>query len=136
MPPFEENGNLPKGIYEVTWSNFVDRFAFNDHRRQLILGLKQALLLLAQVGCRRVYIGGSFISNKKYPNDFDGCFDDFCIDYGAIDEIFDDYKAQKSKFGGVLISDGAFHGFFQTDRNSNPKGIVAIDPSEFIEKIL
>jgi hypothetical protein len=57
MPPFDENGNLPKGIYEVIWSDFEDRFAFNDHRRQLLMGLKQALLLLAKVGCRRVYIG-------------------------------------------------------------------------------
>ncbi len=99
MPPFDENGNLPKGIYEVLWSDFESRFAFNNHRRQLIIGLKQALLLLGKVGCQRVYIGGSFITNKEYPNDFDGCFDDFCIDYGAIDEIFDDYKSQKSKFG-------------------------------------
>jgi hypothetical protein len=134
MPPFDENGNLPKGIYEVIWSDFEDRFAFNGHRKQLLTGLKQALLLLAKVGCRRVYIGGSFITNKEYPNDFDGCFDDFCIDYGTIDEIFDDYKAQKSKFGGVLINNGAFHGFFQTDRYTNPRGIVAIDPNELIEK--
>jgi hypothetical protein len=50
MPPFDENGNLPKGIYEVIWPDFEDRFAFNDHRQQLLMGLKQALLLLAKVG--------------------------------------------------------------------------------------
>ncbi len=132
MPPFDENGNLPKGIYEVPWSDFEDRFAFNDHRWQLMAGLKQALLLLGKVGCQRVYLGGSFVTNKEYPNDFDGCFDDFCIDYGAIVEILGDYQAQQSKFGGVLINDGSFYGFFQTDRNSNPRGIVAIDPSKIM----
>jgi hypothetical protein len=56
MPPFDENGNLPKGIYEAIWSDFEDHFAFNDHRQQLLISLKQALILLAKVGCRRVYI--------------------------------------------------------------------------------
>lgn len=31
LPPFNEMGYLPTGIYEVTWNEFVDRFGFNSH---------------------------------------------------------------------------------------------------------
>lgn len=90
LPPFNKMGNLPSGIYEITWIEFVNRFGFNSHRQNIIRGLEAAIKLLARANCQRVYIGGSFVSNKEYPNDFDGCYDDMSIDDDLLDSIFDE----------------------------------------------
>jgi hypothetical protein len=43
--------------------------------------------------------------------------------------IFDeDLLVQKETFGGELFADPAFQGFLQTDRDGNPRGIIALDP--------
>ena len=134
LPPFNEMGNLPPGIYEVTWTEFIARFGFNSYRQNIISGLQVALILLAQANCQRVYLGGSFVSNKEYPNDFDGCYDDMSINDELLDPIFDeDIMAQQNRFGGELRADPIFQGFLQTDRDGNPRGIVALDPRELLK---
>ena len=85
IPPFDERGYLPQGIYEPTWDEFWERFGTNNYRKQLLTGLRLALGNLKLAGCRRVYIGGSFITDKERPNDYDGCFDIFGIDEDAIE---------------------------------------------------
>lgn len=93
-----------------------------------------ALQLLAQANCQRVYIGGSFVTNKESPNDFDGCYDDMSIDYDLLDPIFDEeLVAQKERFGGELFADPIFQGFLQTDRDGNSKGIIALDPRDLLK---
>ncbi len=52
-------------------TEFCDRFGFNSHRQNILADLQMALQLLAQANCQRVYIGGSFVTNKEYSNDFD-----------------------------------------------------------------
>ena len=135
LPQFNERGYLPPEIYETTWRELKNRFGNGDRRQNILVGLKATLKLLGQAGCQRVYLGGSFISNKEYPNDFDGCYDDMNIDYNLLDPIFDeDLSVQKERFGGELLADPTFQGFFQTDRDGNPRGIVAIDPRELLEQ--
>ena len=150
LPPFDERGNLPPGIYETTWTQFENRFGFNSHRRNMLQGLRTSLQLLGKANVERVYLGGSFVSNKEYPNDFDGCYDDMNVDYDLLDPIFDeDLNVQQDRFGGELLADPIFQGcllrphadvksawavrFFQTDRDGNPRGIVALDPRELLE---
>ena len=133
LPPFNERGFLPPEIYEITWTELINRFGFNSHRQNMLSGLQAVLQLLGRANCQRVYLGGSFVSSKEYPNDFDGCYDDMSIDYDLLDPIFDeDLNAQRDRFGGELLADPTFQGFFQTDRNGNPRGIVAIDPRELL----
>ena len=135
LPQFNERGYLPPGIYETAWSELKNRFGKGDCRQNILVGLEAILKLLGQAGCQRVYLGGSFISNKEYPNDFDGCYDDMSIDYNLLDPIFDeDLSVQKDRFGGELLADPTFQGFFQTDRDGNPRGIVAVDPRELPEQ--
>lgn len=135
LPPFNEMGYLPPGIYETTWSEFINRFGFNSHRRNILTGLQTALLLLAQANCQRVYLGGSFVSNKQYPNDFDGCYDDMNLDYDLLDAIFDEELiAQQERFGGELLADPVFQGFLQTDRNGVSRGIITLNPKEILEQ--
>ena len=93
---------------------------------------KRSLILLAQAGCQLVYIGGSFVTSKEYPNDFDAWYDDMPISYGTLDPIFDDRDALKVEFGGELFTSPPFQ-FLQKDKNGNSRGIVALDPRELLK---
>jgi hypothetical protein len=68
IPPFNELGYLPSGIYEVSWSELMERFVINPQRQQLATGLAAALRKLAVAGCRRVLVGGSFVTSKENPD--------------------------------------------------------------------
>ena len=129
MPPFTERGCLPPGIWVMTWSDFWERYGYNSRRVNLLSGLMFALKILIQSGCREVYIGGSFITDKERPNDIDGCFDGMSIDSGLLDPIFNDLDEQHARFGCELRMDwmSAFQGFLQKNRDGEQVGIVVID---------
>jgi hypothetical protein len=131
MPPFTERGNLPPGIWEMSWTAFWERYGYNSRRANLLSGLMFALKLLDRSGCQTIYIGGSFVTNKERPNDVDGCFDGMGINISLLDPIFQDIDEQQARFGCELRMDfmSAFQGFLQKDRDGNPIGIVAIDLS-------
>jgi hypothetical protein len=105
IPPFDERGYIPPGIYETDEAEFSRRFGFNSYRQQLLTGLKAALTSLKQAGSNRVYIGGSFITDKAEPGDIDGCFEGLYIDESVIDPIFidSDLDAQKAKYGVEFV---------------------------------
>jgi hypothetical protein len=132
LPSFNDLGNLPSGVYQVSWTDFQARFATNSHRQQILVGLKQALRELAIAGCSTVYIGGSFVTSKEQPNDFDGCFDPMTVDLYSLDPVFDSASAQQDRFGGDLKPNHNFVGFFQTDRDGNSRGVIEIDPREVL----
>lgn len=67
---------------------FMVRFATNSQRLRLATGLAAALRKLAAAGCRRVLIGGSFVTTKEHPNDFDGWYESFGLDLGILDPLF------------------------------------------------
>ena len=91
-------------------------------------------------GCRTVYLNGSFVTSKTFPNDYDACWEEAGVDPAALDPVlltFDPGRAtQKAKYMGELypasiIADAeglSFLEFFQTDKDTGmPKGILAID---------
>jgi hypothetical protein len=144
MIQFSNNGILPSGIHDANWQHVEKLLAFNDRRHDLLAGLKRACIPLQQSGCKRIYIGGSFATNKEFPGDFDICWEDDDVDFlnlKELDPVLLDFKnhraAQKAKYGGELFPassiaslDGkTFLEFFQGDRDGNPKGIIAIDIS-------
>jgi hypothetical protein len=139
IPKFQENGQLPPGVHVATWREFGERFGWNNHRRSLLAGLREALNSLASAGCEMVYIDGSFVSDKESPRDFDGCWDPTGVSAALIDPVLlmfgNGRAAQKAKFNGELfpsswdaVSNGPpFLEFFQTDRTTGArKGVVAI----------
>ncbi len=140
ISPFDSSGNLPPGVHQATWQEFVRRFGKSTHRRMLLAGLKAALEALRAAGCRTVYIDGSFVTAKRVPNDFDACWDIDGVDPALLDPIlltFDNGRAaQKAKYLGELFpaqfheggSGTTFLEFFQIDKEfGNPKGIIALD---------
>lgn len=139
---FEANGTLPVGIHIATWQEVQEAFAFNPRRQELLSGLQRACKSLKQAGCPRIYIGGSFVTNKEFPGDFDVCWADETVDLERLEEIdpvlldlTNKRAAQKAKYGGELfpasLTEGGskkkFLDFFQVTRNGEPKGIIAID---------
>jgi hypothetical protein len=49
IPPFNELGYLPPGIYEIAWTELMERFATNPQRLRLAMGLAAALRKLLVV---------------------------------------------------------------------------------------
>lgn len=133
MPPFNERGYLPPGVYEIQWQELMERFAANPPRRRIVTGLAAALRKLAIAGCTRVIIGGSFISAKEEPNDFDAYYDNFGLDFDLLDPLFvEDSDSQQDVFCGELFPTIGYDRFLQTDKEGNPRGVVALDPRELI----
>jgi hypothetical protein len=133
IPEFNDLGYLPPGVYETSWQEFMERFVVNPHRQRLATDLAAALRKLGVAGCRRVIIGGSFVTTKEKPNDFDGWYEDFGLDPNSLDPLFvENVTDQQIVFGGRLFDLPNYEGFFQTDREGRPKGVIALDPREFI----
>ena len=133
MPPFNELGYLPPGVYEIRWLELMERFATNPQRQRIVTGLAAALRKLAIAGCTRVIIGGSFISVKAEPRDFDAYYDNFGLDFELLDGLFvEDTDSQQDVFCGELFPTTGYDRFLQTDKEGNPRGVVALDPRELI----
>ncbi len=139
LPEWINNGDLPHGVHFAQWAEVEERLAFNARRRQLLAGFRRACDVLRRVGCRLVYLNGSFVTTKPHPGDFDDCWDIQDVDEEAIDPVFWDFSqgraAQKQRFAGEFfpaqLPEGAtgraFVEFFQVNKlTGEPKGIVAI----------
>ena len=138
---FDQNGNLPPGINLRTWKEIEESLANNTRRKNLLSGLKQGCEILKQCGCQRIYLGGSFVTTKKIPDDIDVCWEDDQVDFKLLKELdpvlhpSSRRSAQKNKYRCEFsIANNTFEDpfttcleFFQQDRNGNIKGIVAVD---------
>jgi hypothetical protein len=141
MLQFNADGNLPQGIHILTLTETKSLLVFNKRREDLFNGFTRAWSSLQQAGCPKIYVGGSFATNKEFPGDFDACWDTTNVDFRILKDIepvlldlSNNCAAQKAKFGGELfpadlptVLTGVTHlDFFQKDRDGNPKGIVSI----------
>ena len=140
VPGFRTDGNLPEGVHCTTWAELVARFGYTDWRSQLLAGMRQVLESLRNAGCKTAYIGGSFVTEKEIPSDFDICYDTLGLDPTLLDpvlRVFDaDRATQKAKFlGESFPSDvqanaegDTYLEFLQQDHETDePKGIITLD---------
>jgi hypothetical protein len=116
---------------------------WSSKRRELLEGLEEALGLMASCGVVRVYLDGSFVTDKDRPNDVDGCYDlgeDVSAeDLGRLAPIFPPSPTNraeaKRRFGVDLFPAAAtelgsgqpFLRFFQTDREGHQRGVLSVD---------
>jgi hypothetical protein len=140
IPDFNENGTLPQGLFSVSWEEFEMHFGINHKRKQLIKGLKRAIQEFRVAGGKTLYLDGSFVSDKKNPDDFDACYSLNEIDPDILDPILLDCtrpgrQKQKAKyegefFPGTIPADMVgtrFIDFFQKDKRTGlPKGIIIL----------
>jgi hypothetical protein len=143
LPNFDDSGNLPPGVHVADWEEIAQRFGGTIRRRELLDGLQAALEPLREAGCRRVFINGSFVTDKDEPGDIDVAWDPEGVDVDRlleIEPVFGDFAdrraAQKAKFGCEFFPSSftadlvgnTFLEFFQIDRETEArKGIVALD---------
>jgi hypothetical protein len=130
LPPFDESGNLPRGIHQASVEEIVDRFGHGSPEREVeIRELMELIAWAKQHGVRRLVINGSFVTEKRDPNDVD------VVLLPPRDE-----KRQETMFGGelawpflqvlVAADDADLERWaaddFGTDRNGCPKGVVEV----------
>ncbi|MDP2304325.1 MAG: hypothetical protein Q8N03_18100 [Ignavibacteria bacterium] len=139
IPSFTKEGLLPQGIFPAKWEELKLRFGTNQHRINLLEGLKKALINLKAAGCSVVYIDGSFVTDKHYPSDIDCCYSTDGINWNAMDSVFKDFSnkrmAQKLKYSCEFFPSSSladangntYFEFFQIDKSSNfQKGIIEL----------
>jgi hypothetical protein len=73
IPEFQKDGNLPKGLYEVTLHEVREVFGTGSAKRKLLIGNLENIIELAKSTGKleQVIVWGSFISNKEFPQDID-----------------------------------------------------------------
>ena len=131
---------LPVGVHPADLRAIADAFAVNPQRKSLFDGLVEGAHDLASAGCRRIYVDGSYVTNKPIPGDYDVCWEPEGVDVGLLDRVFLDFSkgraAQKAKYGGEFFpscaeadhAGSSFLEFFQLERHSGArKGIVLVE---------
>jgi hypothetical protein len=130
---------LPQGIHEATIQEIEDVFSTNDHRRHIFSGFVEAVKALLKVGCKIIYLDGSFVTGKPLPNDYDACWCPSGVNLKELDPVLLDFSnkriAQKQKYYGELFPVNAmacpsrfFLDYFQTDRfTGKAKGIIRLN---------
>lgn len=71
MIPEFVDGNLPLGIHRCTTTEFLDRFCNTDYRKQFHKSLSDVFDYCKEKGASRLIIGGSYVTKKERPSDFD-----------------------------------------------------------------
>jgi len=141
---FNERGNLPEGVHRATWKEVCARFGTNQHRQELLFGLNLALFFLKKVGCKGVYLDGSFVTSKEFPKDVDCLWDPMGVNLVILDPAFrcdpPGRNRQKLVFRGDYfpssftesVSGLSFLDFFQIDKETgDQKGIVQINLEDY-----
>jgi len=93
FPDFNENGDLPVGIYPATLQEVLEHFGNGSLQRQLVAGRLAKIYRLAKSTNQlaRFIIYGSFVTGKTNPNDVDI--------FLVMDDNFDKYRFQSDVRG-------------------------------------
>lgn len=72
IPAFRPDGYLPEGVHLATEAEVTFRFgSAPPRRRRLTLRLRRWVELARGVHARRLLVDGSFVTEKRDPNDID-----------------------------------------------------------------
>src|SRR5262245_47710607 len=73
LPDFNDEGDLPEGVYRATWDEVVARFGHGSPQRQEVTARLQRIreLALGTGFLDRLVLFGSFVTTKAEPNDVD-----------------------------------------------------------------
>ncbi len=134
LPQFDKNGNLPKGIHISDIGEIHERLGFNEHRLHLLKGLAKAILDLKDLGFKRIYLNGSFVTNKETPKDYDLCWEEtievdfelFAYKYPILAGLEGQEEQLKIYLGDIYPQPTVFN-LYQKNKNGNPKGIICLN---------
>lgn len=72
LPPFDDSGNLPRGIHPAFIEEIVERFGRGSPEREVeARELAEFVDWAKRSGVQRLIINGSFVTDKQDPNDVD-----------------------------------------------------------------
>lgn len=135
MIKFDVNGNLPEDIV-LKFVEVEKYFGYNLKRKRLIQNLFETAKKFAEIGCKVMYVNGSFVTSKKTPGDIDVAFDISEVDYlpakAKYPDLFsDEGQSELKKTHGLdAFTFGSYNDdilyVFGKDRKGNKKGIVKI----------
>lgn len=108
IPEFTDAGFLPPGVHPATWSQMVDRFGHTPERRVILDNMRLAVSDLKEAGAKRIYVGGSLVTKKPVPGDFDlGWLSNGVAESARARPEFNVYGS-KSKYGGDIFQNVIF----------------------------
>lgn len=71
IPEFNNKGHLPEGVHLCSGKKFLEHFLFSAERKKLQKSIADIFDWAKQRRATKLFIGGSFVSNKEKPNDID-----------------------------------------------------------------
>jgi len=125
IPAFDHTGNLPEGIYEATLGEFEKRFAHTVWRKKLFDRMLVLINDLRTIGCRTLFVDGSYVTNTRIPHDYDACWDNRSIDTGKFQQ-YPGLNPQNRAVQKRLYYNGCFPAFIRETRS----GMLFIDFSQ------
>lgn len=143
LPPFNEEGDLPRGVHRATLPEVLERFGQGSVQRRAVADrLNRLYQLVASTGrLARFVVFGSFVTAKAEPNDVDivllmeDTFDLASVT-GEAALPFQHMEAG-ARFGasvfwtrrsGAVGGEQAMVEYWQTRRDGGQRGIVEIVP--------
>ncbi|MBO9519036.1 MAG: hypothetical protein J7493_13300 [Porphyrobacter sp.] len=119
----------------VALETFKSRFVTNPQRAWLFEGLVRACIELRRHGCRAIYVGGSFVDRKEFPNDYDACFDTVGVSPTLDQCLFDsslEMERRKKYRGDWLFGRpdagpaGEWLRFLSRDRSGKARSLIGL----------
>jgi hypothetical protein len=71
IPSFDQSGFLPAGIHICSGNEFIERFCLIDQREKYLKPISDILDYAKDKMAVKIFVGGSFVSDAKDPNDID-----------------------------------------------------------------
>ena len=128
-------GNLQENL-TLDYGEFLKAFGFNESRKEKLKRVLLFLKILKSLGCTNVYVAGSFVTNKEFPNDIDLCVDITNIDHNRVAKEYPELLSAKGiqknrnehKVHLIFYDAGCLEylDWFRKDKNDNPRGLVKI----------
>jgi hypothetical protein len=146
LPEFDEQGDLPVGVYQVTLAEVLTRVGHGTPQRQAVTAQFVRIYELARATGKllRFVIFGSYVTAKPAPNDIDIVLvmrDDFEVAEcdAQAQPLFDHLRAQQlfsaSVFAvrpstALLATVDEFISYWQIKRDQSKRGIIEVRVEE------
>jgi histidinol phosphatase-like PHP family hydrolase len=133
---FDKNKNLQSDLI-FTCTEFKKLFGYNEERKKKVDNLFIVANRLKEIGCKAMFVFGSFTTSTDYPNDIDVCFDISDIAIKVLEKnssLFNKYEHRRFHkylqvhlpFFKINSDDKALKQFMKRDRNGNERGIIEV----------
>jgi hypothetical protein len=133
---FNSQGFLHQTI-ALSFEQLIERFGTNPRRFKQLDNALRFFRIFYACGCRFVYIDGSFVSTKKYPEDIDLCFDTTGMDSDKLEKEFPAlfvpnevgkiHRELQCHIFTFSENSTRFFDMLSEDREGNPKGFIKLN---------